>query len=323
MARTRKRQRRARANTINDPKNRNRRYTRLKTKFPIGSVSRINYIEFDTIGCAIYSSPEVNDFWKRLLQNTVGGADMRTLKDVFLARYRILHPEDAMDHTGINILCMDNNSEMSYAKVNTIKRMPPQPGLNLILSCSTSDISRRLNRDKEFGNRQGYYYIGFYDAIHPMDNIIFMTNARMLTAEVLIESIDKMTDLILTKLEDFKTTMFTSSSKNPCHYFTETNLLTKIRSLIPTLQIQSVEDAKPKAEQLGDAKYPFINEAYGSFRTEDGTLFTDKATLESDTEGMRIDTRAFIETYLTDLIRKNSMGEPIGNLEGNLVGPPE
>ena len=323
MTRTRKRHRRARANTINNPTNRNRRFTRLKTKFPIGKPSTINYIEFDTIGCAIYSSPEVNDFWKRLLENTVGGTDTRTLKDVFLARYKTLHPEDKTDHTGINILCMDNNSEMTHAKVQTIKGMPPQPGLNLILSCSTSDTSRRLNRDKDlFGNKQGYYYIGFVDAIHPMDNVIFMSNARMSNLDVLIESIDKMTDSVLTKLEELKTTILTPSIRNPCHYFTETNLLTKIRSLIPTLEIQSREDAKPKGEQLGYEKYPFITEKLGSFEKENGTLFTTKEKLESDTEGMRIDTRAFIGTYLTDVIRKNSMGEPIANVGSNLVGHP-
>jgi len=284
-------------NKTNFIQNRFNVYSNIISIKPSSSGSSHDQREYDTIGCSMIPYPEVNNWWIDLVNTTQMNGE--SLRSIFLGRYRYRNPDDMVFHTGINIMCLDRIVDRTDEKIRKILlnngTMPSiEPGLNILISCYSSAVAAELNRDTTYGNRNGYYYMGFDGAIFLVNNVILMPDKKFEYKFVDFSTkniSDSLTEKIKTRLNNFRDNILTSVP--PATYFTRANLLDKIVTIA-------------NAARTGTD----VSNKMAGVSRKDGTIFTTMDKFQTDIIGTEIDPTNFIRTTITTPILAKSSTSP-------------
>jgi hypothetical protein len=195
---------------------------------------------------------------------------------------------------GIHIICLDKYGFQSLqdnhrSKLNTVSNsvvdtlkdnqkkhitglilLDAKPGINLLLSCSKSDVIAVLNNDAlntEKGPAKGYYYLGFDRNVYYFKNTIIMTasNDYLYLPETYVQySLDNDNTPVtyLNKVNKGIQSRIMDTLKEGAVVFTTEDLKRKIKNMIA--HILTVEYRK---------KQPSIPKEVGVFKLEDGTPY--------------------------------------------------
>ena len=240
-------------------------------------------------------NPLVRKGLKQLQNNErASWSTQKTYRDVFLAKAGVGNdPEE----TGIYLICIDNLESITMrsfvqataydnpyeaAKQGAFRYIPTvaKPGLNIVLSCSQSDVIKMLNDttlNPTKGPSAGYYYLGFDKNIHYVNNIVVMPTGEPYSNDLYaLEPIQFMnqntTDSYLERVETTFQRAIQKILEKGAVYFTTKNILDKFNILVAHIETAAYRATK---------KQPILPKEVGLFKLEDGTIYTPEAFAES------------------------------------------
>lgn len=309
MRKSRLSRKKSRANIVYNNSRQNEKKEFIKGRFnvysneisikPSSSGVSHDQSEYDTIGCSMISYAEVNNWWINMIKENK--INTKSLQEIFLTNYKEKNPTDATDHTGINIMCLDRITDSTDKKIEKILlndgSMPSiQPGLNVLISCYSTRVAVRLNNDETYGNKNGYYYIGFENIIFFVNNVILMPNKDNKFEYNFVDFSttnisNSLTEKIKLRLNKFRDHILTSSP--PSTYFTKINILTILRKIAEAI--------------TSNIK---ITNSMVEITKRNGTVFTTMEQFQTDIDGTEIDPTEFIDTTITTPILAKSHTSP-------------
>jgi len=293
-------------------------------------------------GCIALGDPEVNAKWIDLFTSPVPvDKGSISLQDKFLRKYRLLHPEDLVPHIGLNFICLDNNLTHAHGKAVSIKGSSlSEPGLNIIISCTSTVTAKDLNDDPEVGNSSGYYYIGFDDNVHFVNNVFILPSVKSnlnisndfkhkTNASVQSRIQNRFTNFTKKVIGEKDFSFAPSNSvenrirklaeldawhKGPQSvYFTKENIIAKLLTLVSKLDEQEADDKKPEASKL--KVYPTLTRKQSGFCSLDGTQFSFFLKFLSDTKSIMVSPEGVLERSIVGPLRNRKEEENRRRLE--------
>ena len=187
---------------------------------------------FDNYGCMqLYFN---NNWWDELFREALSGAQgaAPAMGGAGAAAPSVIKPV-------INMICLSGPLSSGDKKINIINRA--KQGLNFILSCNVEPHMDKWNQHPVKGNTNGYYYLGFTENVHILDNVIILRNGRDELNDNAIRITQDHYDKVLRRL-------LNPEMRRVVAYLTRKNIIDKIRNLIAKIPEQQAAQLTVDAE---------------------------------------------------------------------------